>query len=73
RYGVSGTVVSRKQLTVNFARNAIMENECEVWKLIKAVLRARGRELVDKKPILNDGERLNVIERILSGEYGRDT
>jgi hypothetical protein len=42
RYGVSGEVVSKTQLKVNFARNDI-QSDCPVWKRIS--------KLVDKKGI----------------------
>jgi hypothetical protein len=32
---LSGILVSKKPFEVNFARNAIIENECEVWKSFK--------------------------------------
>lgn len=37
--GVAGTVVSKKQLEVNFARNDVMQAKCPVWKNIAKVLK----------------------------------
>lgn len=40
RIGAGGIVVSKKPLEVNFARNSVMENRCEVWKRISHKLKA---------------------------------
>lgn len=37
--GRSGYLISKKRLEVNFARNAVLENECPVWKEILLVLK----------------------------------
>jgi hypothetical protein len=67
QFGVSGTIVSRKQLDVNFARNDIM-GKCPVWRRIKSVIDERGEEQVKQKKVLSDEEQLNVIHRLVSRE-----
>lgn len=67
KFGVSGTVVSKKQLDVNFARNDVMA-KCPVWRRIKAVVDERGSEQVKVKKVLTDEEQLNVIHRLVAGE-----
>ena len=37
-FGIGGTVVSKKQLTLNFARNDVLRSECKVWKNIRTTL-----------------------------------
>lgn len=65
KYGVSGTVVSRKKVKVNFARNDI-QSDCEVWKVVReAINEFAGQKLVKKK-VLNDGERQRVVDRVLT-------
>lgn len=66
RYGVSGTIVSRQQLSVNFARNEILVNKCEVWKRIKPIIDEAGVQTVRRKLTLNEGEKANVITRLVS-------
>jgi len=43
RIGVSGVVVSKKQLRLNYPRNAVMQDACPVWVSI--------RDIVDSKKI----------------------
>jgi hypothetical protein len=55
-YGTGGTVVSKKQVKVNYARNDIM-SDCPVWKKIRTKVTSVTREKIEKKPRLNDDER----------------
>lgn len=71
-FGVGGVVISRNQMVVNFARNAVMVNECPVWAAAKPIINKRGRELVVKKPTLSDAERENAIDRIIQKDVNRD-
>lgn len=67
-YGVSGTVVSRERLDVNFARNDVIRS-CPVWRRITAGLEGSDRvQKIKKKRVLTDSERLNVIGRLAGGE-----
>lgn len=71
-HGVAGTIVSKKRLEVNFARNDIIKS-CPVWRRIKNVVeQSAGVEKVKRKTTLDPNERLNMIERLCSGELTRD-
>lgn len=67
RYGCGGTVVSKRQLDVNFARNDIQAT-CPVWKRISKKLKLDQTKKNVQKPRLNDGERENLARQILSAE-----
>lgn len=68
QYGVSGVVVSRKQLDVNFARNQVL-GTCKVWKNIRPIVDYNGKQKVTKTAtILTDAEQGNVIARLVSGD-----
>ena len=64
-HGCSGTIVSRRQLGVNFARNDIMASD-PVWKKINA----KVRELVDgdvaNKKKLSSSERAFALRKLLA-------
>lgn len=66
--GVSGTVVSRKQLKLNMARNDILLTKCDVWKSIKKKLDIESLNSNKKKTRLTDDERINLIQRLKAGE-----
>jgi hypothetical protein len=70
-YGCGGTVVSRKQLVLNFARNDLMVNECAVWRRIKKIVDQRATTKNKRKPILDDGERERLATQVVTGEIGR--
>lgn len=66
RFGMSGTVVSKKQLQVNFARNDILEHQCDVWRQIRKDITGIAKTRVAKKTTLTDGEREFLARQILS-------
>ena len=67
-HGVAGTIVSKKRLDVNFARNDVIRS-CPVWKAImKRVESSAPVQRVKNKRVLSEEERINVIERLCSGE-----
>jgi len=66
--GCGGTIVSRKQLTLNFARNDIMVQNCEVWRKIKKLVDKKSTSTNCKKTVLDDGERQRLANQMLSGE-----
>jgi Histidine kinase-, DNA gyrase B-, and HSP90-like ATPase len=68
QFGVSGTVVSKKPLNVNFARNEILVSECGVWKRIRKHLTSVVKTAVARKAQLTDGERDGLVTRFLNGE-----
>jgi hypothetical protein len=66
-FGCGGEVVSKQQLTVNFARNEVMST-CPVWKKIKPLVDKRAKERITRAPALNDGSRQRLIDQLLSGD-----
>lgn len=68
QFGVSGTVVSKKPLNVNFARNEILVSECAVWKRIRKHLTSVVKTAVTRKTQLTDGERDGLVTRFLNGD-----
>lgn len=70
-YGLSGTVVSKKQFALNIARNAIVDSQCEVWKRIRKVMRARSdlRLSTEKPARMTEDERRYLAARINAGEF----
>jgi len=69
RYGVGGTVVSKHRLDVNFARNDV-QNDCEVFKRIKAELRKHSDRETTTKRKLTDAQRTHVAHRIVACDIG---
>jgi hypothetical protein len=67
RLGLGGTVVARKPLQVNFARNEIMSG-CPVWKEIKKFLDKHATRSNLRKPTLTDYQRKRLIDQYLAGE-----
>lgn len=65
KFGVSGVVVSRQQLDVNFARNDILST-CKVWRVIKAVVDASGKKEVTRRAVLSEDEQENIITRLVT-------
>jgi hypothetical protein len=67
-FGVSGIVVSKERLDVNFARNDVIKS-CKVWKAIRDRIDKSERVAkVKRKTTLNDEERLNLIDKLGAGE-----
>lgn len=60
--GVTGIVVSKKQLKVNFARNDI-QNDCEVYARIREIIRANRVKRTNRRhrAALTDGERISTL------------
>lgn len=66
-YGTGGVVVSKQQLTVNFARNDIQSN-CPVWRRIHPLLNKAGLAQMRERGSLDDDGRQRLVDRILRGE-----
>lgn len=64
--GLSGIVVSKKQLKLNMARNDIILTKCEVWKRVKKELEDEALKTNKTKTRLTSDERINLIERFKS-------
>lgn len=67
QYGCGGSVVTRKQLKVNFARNDV-QSDCPVWRKIKPFLTKVTTQRAVKKPLLDDAGRAALAKRLLGGE-----
>jgi hypothetical protein len=68
-HGVGGTIVSRKQLKLNFARNDILVSKCPVWKKIaKSLGEVETVKKVVRKQKFNEAERSSLIHKFIAGE-----
>ena len=68
RFGVSGTVVTKSALKVNFARNDVLASECSLWKKItKKMKEIMGIE-TSKKNVLTDAEREAILDNVLMNQ-----
>lgn len=56
-FGTGGTIVSKRRLELNTARNDILTHRCEVWKRISTNLREISLAKVTGKTALNKQER----------------
>lgn len=68
--GCGGVVVSKKQLQVNFARNAIMEDNCPIWQRIRAKLNSLVLHKLSSVKALTDDERRYLAGRLSSMDSG---
>lgn len=67
KFGIGGIVVAKEQLTVNFARNDVLINQCKVWKKISKTLNELMGVETKKKSIFTDAERIAMANQILGG------
>ena len=68
QFGVTGVIVSKKALKVNFARNDIMA-DCPVWRRIKKVIDSTDKlEFMLNKERLSEHERQFILDKYLAGE-----
>jgi len=65
--GSGGTVVAKKHLMVNMARNAI-NDQCPIWRRIKKFYQDKSKEKNLRKPRLDDAGRQNLIDRLVGRE-----
>jgi hypothetical protein len=71
--GIGGTVVTKKQLRLNFARNDILSDECEVWRRVAKVLRSKAdKNIGAKRGALNAEERALLARRLRAGELSAE-
>jgi hypothetical protein len=66
-YGVGGTIVAKKQLMLNFARNDVMTQDCPVWKRVSPFFKTQADSQV-KKTALNDQSRQKIANELRFGE-----
>lgn len=64
KVGLGGIIVSKHRLEVNFARNSVMENRCEVWRRIRQWLEALVFIKLTRSSRLSDGERSFLARRV---------
>ncbi|MCC5611455.1 ATP-binding protein, partial [Nostoc sp. CHAB 5834] len=62
--GFGGIVVSKRRLAVNFARNAVMANDCPVWKKISANMESVVLGNLRGLKKLSDSERNYLAKRM---------
>lgn len=67
RFGMGGTIVTKKQVQVNFARNDVQAS-CPVFKKIQAHIKKESGTAAKKKTKLTDAERDMLVNDFLSGE-----
>ena len=66
-FGIGGTIVSKKQLDINFARNDIIA-ACPTFKQISAHIRKQVSTGAKKKSKLTDAERDMLVRSFIAGE-----
>lgn len=67
RFGVGGTIVSKKQVEVNFARNDV-QSSCPVFKRVQNRIKKETGTAAKKKTKLTDAERDMLVNDFLAGE-----
>jgi hypothetical protein len=72
RFGVGGTIVSKHQLEVNFARNDV-QSSCPVFKRVQSYIRKQTGEATAKKTKLTDAERDVLARDFVTGSLGSAT
>ena len=70
--GVTGVIVSRKVLDVNFARGGV-HDRCEVYKRIKQIIKKHKPARQRKQPkYLEDWEKASLLQDLRDGDDGLD-
>lgn len=70
--GIGGTVVAKKQLRLNFARNDVL-GDCPVWQKIAKVLRSKAdTNIKAKRGALSAEERALLAQRLRSGDLTKE-
>lgn len=67
KYGTGGTIVSRQQLKVNFARNDI-QSDCPVWKKVSKVVDQKATERNKRTVTLDDAGRTRLAFQFRHGQ-----
>jgi hypothetical protein len=67
RFGMGGTIVTKKQVEVNFARNDV-QSTCPIFRKIQNQIKANSSQTAKKKTKLTDSERELLTQEFLSGE-----
>lgn len=64
RTGMGGIIVSKKPLEVNFARNSVLEDRCQVWGRIAKSLESTAISKLSSAKQLTDAERKYLARRV---------
>jgi hypothetical protein len=72
QFGTGGTVVTKKALSLNVARNDILVSQCDVFKRLKKYIDQKSSERNVKKTKLSEGERQHLISKWVNGEMDYD-
>lgn len=70
-YGLEGTIVIKRAVQVNFARNQVIRS-CKRWQKIARLLRATGIEDAAKRPNLTKDTARHFVESIVAGDASRE-
>lgn len=72
KIGFGGIIVSKKPFEVNFARNDILKESCEVWKKIdsdiKEILQDEAKKSIEEFKTLSDSQRASLSRKFITGE-----
>lgn len=66
--GVSGVLITKGPLKLNFARNQVLRNECPRWKRMYKLLKDTGQKTVRRKTNLDTAERSAMIDQLRNGD-----
>lgn len=67
QFGTGGIVVSKIALAVNFARNEVLFNRCDVWKRISTKLKSDADKRTTRKTSMNAEEREYLATQLAIG------
>lgn len=67
QFGTGGTVVSKKPLELNVARNDVLLGRCAVFRRVRAILEENSGEVIRRNGALNESEREYLARELLSG------
>lgn len=68
RYGIGGTICSKRPLRLNLARNAVIEHECQSWGSIKNAVHAQFASELKGVKRLNKHEATALLHSLCYGE-----
>lgn len=68
QFGTGGVIVSTKPLKVNFARNDIMQSECQVWKALRKFINTKATGKNKRKRNLNEPQRKRLSDQLRFNE-----
>lgn len=71
-FGTGGLVISKKQLEVNFARNDVLQSECQIFRVIKKTIQGHVRLTEGKKERKTGTYKDLVASRLMAGDVAVD-